>query len=123
MHKDLSTLQVGLKLAQDRQAWRQLIATVRTWLGPSPNWHASVIITIIMYSRVCSMISNQVGQDNQHPHVCWLICLDKSRVHIVVGEVREVGGRGGGMSCLHSEGQLHVDICTDRVVLAFSQLQ
>ena len=33
VHKDLSTLKVGLnwyKLAQDRQAWRQLIATVRT---------------------------------------------------------------------------------------------
>ena len=33
VHKDLSTLKVELtwyKLAQDRQAWRQLIATVRT---------------------------------------------------------------------------------------------
>ena len=33
VHKDLSTLKVGWKwhkLAQDRQAWRQLIATVRT---------------------------------------------------------------------------------------------
>ena len=33
VHKDLSTLKVGLKwykLAQNRQAWRQLIATVRT---------------------------------------------------------------------------------------------
>ena len=33
VHKELSTLKVGLKwykLAQNRQAWRQLIATVRT---------------------------------------------------------------------------------------------
>ena len=33
VHKDLSDLKVGLKwykLAQNRQAWRQLIATVRT---------------------------------------------------------------------------------------------
>lgn len=33
VHKDLSALKVGLKwykLAQNKQAWRQLIATVRT---------------------------------------------------------------------------------------------
>ena len=70
------------------------------------------------------MISVQGGQGIQHSHACWLICLDKNSVHVMVGELREGrGGGGGGTACLHSEGQLHVDIRADWVVLAFSQLQ
>lgn len=35
----------------------------------------------------------------------------------------EGGYQGGRRACLHCEGQLHVDICIDWVVLGLGQLQ
>ena len=41
-------------LAQNRQAQKQLIATIHTWPGPDPDWHAFVIV-VITWCEACRL--------------------------------------------------------------------